>query len=41
VKNVVRKNPASDKAYVKQWLKDFQEVLNKSLLETFDKILSE
>lgn len=41
VKNVVRKNPAFDKAYVKEWLKDFQEILNKPLLETFEKTLRE
>ena len=36
VKNVVRKNPAFDKKYVTRWLKDFQDVLNKPLLETFE-----
>jgi len=26
---------------VKEWLKDFQEILNKPLLETFEKTLRE
>ncbi len=40
VKNVIRKNPDLDEAYVKQWLKYFEDILNKPLLKTFDKILS-